>query len=101
MRYYLPRTQRVLDVNGLNDRRVAHAVTPQAALCEVLRAGPTHVALPDEHIAGFQQTLLLSLAKTATAPDYSISVQRSVRHVFIARVLGVTSLGQQLCNLPP
>ena len=100
LRYYLPRTQRVLDVNGLNDRRVAHAPTPQAALCEVLRSKPTHVALPDEHIAGFQQTLRLSLAKTATAPDYSISVRRSVRHVFIARVLGATDLGQRLCALP-
>ena len=99
MRFFLPRTVRVLDVEGLNDKRVVHAATPAEAMCEVLRAHPTHVALPDEKIQGFQQTLRLVLVRTFVDPANTTAALVAPRTLYIARVLSPSPLGRRLCAL--
>lgn len=46
-RYFLPRSVRVVDMLGLNDRDVAHAPTDLEKACIVIERAPTHLVVPD------------------------------------------------------
>lgn len=46
-RYFLPRSIRVVDMLGLNDRSIAHAPTDLDKACVVVDRQPTHLVVPD------------------------------------------------------
>ncbi len=99
VRFYTPRSMRIVDVVGLNDARVVHAGSPLAAVCLVLRQRPTDVLLPDDRVGAFQQTLQLQLLRTFVDDDFTISLLHATRRVYAAHVRAISSAGKSLCHL--
>jgi hypothetical protein len=99
-RYVLPRSMRVIDVIGLNFAPAAHAMNDIERLCAVLRAGPTHVLLPDEQTPMFAHFLRLRLLRSFVDPHSALTLRSSVRHVHAAVIASIPSNTRELCRLP-
>jgi hypothetical protein len=99
-RFFLPRSVRVIDVVGLNDRDAVHASTPTERLCAILRARPTHLLLPDGQNEFFARTLELEPMRTFVDERTTVATRSVVRRIHAARVRAVPPELQRICKLP-
>ncbi len=98
MRYWMPRSVRVVDMVGLNHRAIAHAVSPLHQGCLLIGERPTHAAVPDEWMPTVS-TLFALEPLGAFVDDRHHSGRRVFkRQLHILQVLGPKPQAVAACN---
>ena len=99
LRYFTPRSLRVVDVVGLNDRRFAHVRGKQGErLCRLLQAGITHFAYPEPWSDFLNKGFELQRLAAFTQPAYAQTVPPLDWTVIVARVRRVRSEALRSCG---
>ncbi len=85
LRYYTPRTLRMIDVVGLNNERKAYA-PPGLGLCALLAEHPTHIVMPAQVLGASAQAFRLEMLAEFVDPAYAQNATPSPRTVVVARI---------------
>ncbi|HLT38373.1 MAG TPA: hypothetical protein VK034_18935 [Enhygromyxa sp.] len=98
MRYRTPRTMTIVDVVGLNDAAIAHAVDDNARACVLIEREPGYFVLPDHIAAALSQVFELRVIADFVDPEWAqIEEPREVR-VLLLEVVGVRQRWAQRCG---
>jgi hypothetical protein len=100
MRYFTPRSMRIVDVVGLNHRAIAHASSDPEHDCLLVAERPTHAAIPDEWLSIIQP--LFELRPLARARDEQHHSGRRVfaRQLHVFEILGPSAAARAACAAP-
>jgi len=95
-RFFTPREMTIVDMLGLNDRRIAHSPKERRP-CLYVAARPTHLMLPD-----FMLTAVLPLFRTTTVarwvePLYAQTITVRPLAVTLYRVDGLSDIARSHC----
>lgn len=72
IRYAAPRTMKILDIVGLNDRQAAHLHFDRTAkMCHFVRSRPTHFAIPAHWLPQFTPVFALRPVARFDDPNYT------------------------------
>ncbi|MEM6990590.1 MAG: hypothetical protein AAF721_08840 [Myxococcota bacterium] len=72
IRVFAPRTMRVLDIVGLNDRQAAHLHFDRTAkMCHFVLAKPTHFAIPADWLGQFTPVFAMHVVARFDDPRYT------------------------------
>ncbi|KAF0167834.1 MAG: Uncharacterized protein FD160_4020, partial [Caulobacteraceae bacterium] len=101
MRYFTPRSVRVVDIVGLNQRGIAHAESELERDCLLMDAHPTHAAIPDEWLG-----VLLPRFEVEPMTRFADPAHHSGRRVFrrdlhVLRILGPSPRLRAICDARP
>ena len=95
-RFFTPRTMRIVDALGLNDRVIAHG-NSMARICHIYGLQPTHLLLPDELMSGLASAFSYEVLEAFREPAYAQTRRVGLRTVFLCRVKGLRSQIEQRC----
>ena len=98
IRHRAPRSMRVIDALGLNDRRIAHAPDTPAKVCALIAADPTHFALPDQLARPLARVFDLEPLEAFVDPHYSLVDPPIAMRVQVYRRVGTNPAWLQRCS---
>ena len=91
MRYFTPRTMRIVDMLGLNDASIVHAreVSGRAYACAIVARVPTYAVVPSEQMRSVLKVFRVELLETFTEPHFMQVLPPRPRSVFVLKLVGL------------
>ena len=97
-RFFTPRSMRVVDVLGLNNRVIAHGPSDVVKLCAVLLQEPDYFLLPDNFVRSFSELFELESRWVAIEPSYAQGRRIGIFRVHLFASAGPTKLLTRECS---
>jgi hypothetical protein len=91
MRYFTPRTMRIIDMLGLNDASIVHAreVSGRAYACAMVARVPTYAVAPSEQMRSLLRVWRVQLVKTFTDEHFMQVLPPRSRSMFVLKLVGL------------
>lgn len=99
MRYRTPRTMTIIDIIGLNDASIAHAVDDASKACLLVQRAPNYMVLPDHIAANLSKVFEFTVVARFTDPAWAQVEQPRAVEVFLLEVVGPHPRWRERCAI--
>jgi hypothetical protein len=83
LRYFTPRSMKVVDIIGLNDKEIAHAADDVEKVCLLIARKPTHFVLPEHIAVNLRPVFAFNRLEVFEDPSYAQVEERHPFRVFV------------------